>query len=67
MRGNHCTFNTALAAIAPAVALMVVDPVATALANPETEMVATVGLLDDQMFMAEMSSAGLLEHEAVAV
>src|SRR5512146_355481 len=39
--------------------------VATAVAIPETEMVATVGLPDDQIFILEMS-IDPLEHVAVA-
>lgn len=63
----YCTFNTALAATAPAVAVMAVEPVAIAVVNPETEMVATDGLLDAQIFILEMSNDGLIEHVAVAV
>lgn len=64
---NHGTFNTALAATVPDVAVMVVEPIATAVANPLSEMVATAGLLDAHIFILEMSNAGLFEHVAVAV
>jgi hypothetical protein len=64
--GNHGTFNTALAAVVPAVAMMDVEPVATAVAKPETEIVATVGLPDDQIFILEISTVPF-EQVAVAV
>jgi hypothetical protein len=46
--------------------MMVVEPVATAVATPDTEVVATVGLLDDQIFILEMSTVPF-EQVAVAV
>ena len=64
-KNDQRTFNTELAAIEPAVAVMTAEPVASAVATPLLATVATAVFPDDQMLYVEMSKLAL-EQVAVA-